>query len=211
MEVERVISKAVEEVKRMLKPYPQLGEDLQKARENLVLTPFDIAILAKMQSEWCGRCGECCRRCTPINISRREAELLAFAVKLPYKKFKRKFKLTPKGDGTFNMSGAPCLFLKGNLCSVYHIRPFVCRAFPVGEAIVEVSEGKHELQLPYYCQAIKKLFAYKMAWLVVKLRVDREDPVLAEQLRRYAENLTPQLKSPKEAMQFALALVEATL
>jgi Fe-S-cluster containining protein len=211
MQIEQFIAEAAEQAKRMLKPYPYLEEDLEKAKENFSLTPFDLAVLAKKQNEWCIKCGECCRHCTPINISRGEAELLAQVQGLPYKKFKQKFKLTPRGDGTFNMPAAPCPFLEGNLCSVYAFRPLVCRVFPAGEAIVDTVEGKQKIEFPFYCHVVKKLFAYKIFSLVISFCIERELPFLAEQFKNNMKKLAANLKTRSETMQFALAWAEAHL
>jgi Fe-S-cluster containining protein len=189
----------------MIRPYPQRDNDIKKAVEKFGLTPFDIAFLAKMQNEWCTKCGECCRQCTPINMSREEIETLACAVGLPYKKFKRKYRLTPRGNGTFDMPAAPCPFLKGNLCSVYHVRPLVCRFFPAGKAIAEAEMGWKKIEFPFYCNVVKKFFSYKIAALVLLYIVEREEPLLAEQVKSTVESLGAHLKTPRETMQFALA------
>jgi hypothetical protein len=208
-ENEQFFSEVVEEAKRMLKPYPQLEEDIKKAIEKpMFITPFDIAVLTKKQDEWCNKCGECCRQSTPIRMLSLEAKTIAHFLGISYKKFKQKYRLVPRGDGTFDMPGRPCPFLKGNLCSIYKVRPIVCRYFPAGDAISDMADKKSAIELPRYCHVIKKFVALKVVAEVARMNIEREDPTFFERMKAHAGSATPKFKTPQEALRFAFEALD---
>jgi len=209
-EDKKFFSEVAEEVRRMFKPYPQLDEDIKKAIEMPIhITPIDVALLARKQDEWCVKCGECCRHNTPICMSASEAKTIAHFLRIPYKKFKKKYKLTPRGDGTFDMLGKPCPFLKGNSCSIYEVRPLVCRAFPARGLIVDVINKERAVSLPRYCHVVKKFFILKIASEVAHMIVERKDPTFFEKVKASAGSAIPKFKTPQEALELAFQLVDS--
>jgi len=192
MDVEEFLAAAAERARRMIKGYPFLDEDLERALSSPLVrgvSMFDAALLLRFQDVLCEKCGECCRRSTPIAMCKSEAEAIARFLRMPYKKFKRRFHLTPAGDGVFHMPAAPCPFLRGSWCSVYPVRPLVCRAFPAGALMAEVIKAETGVEAPLYCSALQKFFAHKIAGLVLRFRLEREEPLLAREIEREATRL----------------------
>jgi Fe-S-cluster containining protein len=174
----------VDEAKKVLKPYPEMDVDLEEAlrmREAVCLTMPDVVFLLRLQNELCEKCGRCCRMQNPINVSKYELERIGKYLHIPYKKLKKKLKLIPKGDGTFDLIGNPCPFLKGNLCSIYPVRPAVCRFYPANYIYMAIAENE-PLKLDLKCGVIRKMLAYKLSALAVKIRLEKENPKLAEEI-----------------------------
>jgi len=195
--VDEYLRKLSAKVKNMIKPYPQLAEDLEKALNSPAVkgfTPFELALLFKQQDGWCVKCGECCRRSNPINFHKLELETIASFTKTTYKKLKKKIGAVPRGDGTFDVA-APCPFLKGNLCSIYPVRPIVCRAFPANVILLQLQEkGKEVLEFPFYCKAAERAFIMKICGAVMRYRMEREAPDLASAMEEFAEDLCEEVK-----------------
>jgi len=80
----------------------------------------------------CDKCGECCRTCAPIDLTREDRLRIARHFKMDLKTFERKYaRKTSKGFGTYVIKkDFPCQFLKGNECMVYEVRPGICRDYP---------------------------------------------------------------------------------
>jgi Fe-S-cluster containining protein len=171
---EKLLEKIAEEVKRKIEEpqkYPEIVEDFEKALRDLswrILTPFDVVVLLKMQNEWCDRCGECCRRNTPIALTRSDVERISRYLHMPYKKFKQRFRIVPIGNSKFHMPASPCPFLERNLCSIYPVRPQVCRLYPAIDIIWQMEERRRYIEIPYYCRVFKKLFSHKLTALTIR-------------------------------------------
>ncbi len=82
----------------------------------------------------CQRCSKCCgdtpERERHILLLPSETEQIREAVKFPLRKFCRKTGLEPF---TFEMkknASGKCVFLNGEQCQVYPLRPLVCRFYP---------------------------------------------------------------------------------
>ena len=82
----------------------------------------------------CTACANCCRVAT-TGVSERDIERLTRALGVSEAEFIEKY--TMEGDPLedekriLRRSGdAGCVFLEGNLCSVYEDRPDICRRFP---------------------------------------------------------------------------------
>jgi Fe-S-cluster containining protein len=69
----------------------------------------------------CKGCGGICCNTMPINILKPEAERLrALKPDLKLKDFGEFFYIEP-----------PCPFFQDNKCSIYKLRPIICRSFPI--------------------------------------------------------------------------------
>ncbi len=78
----------------------------------------------------CTSCGNCCRVAT-TPISDRDAEHLGRYLGVRLADFLRDYTLeTPEEGRILKRDENGCIFLKGNLCSVYESRPDTCRLFP---------------------------------------------------------------------------------
>ncbi|MBV9083993.1 MAG: YkgJ family cysteine cluster protein [Acidobacteriaceae bacterium] len=77
----------------------------------------------------CTRCANCCRVAT-AEVTSRDAERLARYLRVSVADFWRDY--TVESEGTFilkrNENG--CIFLDGDMCSVYDVRPHACELFP---------------------------------------------------------------------------------
>jgi Fe-S-cluster containining protein len=84
----------------------------------------------------CVRCGRCCRNLVPIvvlsDVERwlevGAARVLENVVRVKAKGFVRRFGV--EYCFALRRRGGACVFYEGGLCSIYDIRPSVCRLFP---------------------------------------------------------------------------------
>ena len=139
-----------------------ISDEMIKKGLDSVNTFNEIQVMAmlKNQDSFCVRCGDCCRRCNPIAISKDELKKIAQHQNISYKKIKKKLKIQPsKTPRILNMSAKPCQFLIGkNNCKVYEIRPVVCRAFPLGTAIEQYAKNGVWGAVSEFCPAIDNMF-----------------------------------------------------
>lgn len=78
----------------------------------------------------CTQCANCCR-VTEIEIVERDIEKLAKFVGLTREEFLRDYTMRAlDGELILKREENGCVFLKGNLCSVYEARPQNCVKFP---------------------------------------------------------------------------------
>ena len=78
----------------------------------------------------CTTCANCCR-ITDVGITERDIEKLAKFIGLSEREFRQQF--TARDDAgalILKREESGCVFLKGNLCSVYEARPHNCANFP---------------------------------------------------------------------------------
>jgi hypothetical protein len=80
----------------------------------------------------CTVCANCCREST-VELSKRDIEHLARHLRLAPERFLAEYTGTDPEDGTRILKwteGSGCVFLEGNLCSVYEARPGTCQRYP---------------------------------------------------------------------------------
>src|ERR1700720_2715687 len=78
----------------------------------------------------CTQCANCCR-VTEIGITERDIEKLTKFVGVTHQEFLRDYTQRAEDDELIlKRSEAGCVFLQGNLCSVYEARPQNCVNFP---------------------------------------------------------------------------------
>ena len=78
----------------------------------------------------CTQCANCCRVAT-TQVSDRDCERLARHLGLKLNDFLREYTLESQDEGRILKRTADgCVFLEGNLCSVYEARPQTCELFP---------------------------------------------------------------------------------
>ena len=77
----------------------------------------------------CTRCANCCRVATTV-VTARDAERLARYLRLSVAEFMRDYTLESGEGRILRRNDGGCIFLEGNLCSVYDARPHACGLFP---------------------------------------------------------------------------------
>jgi uncharacterized protein len=78
----------------------------------------------------CTACANCCRVAT-TQVSDRDADKLARYLRLKLADFLREYTTeTPDEGRILRRTENGCIFLDGNLCSVYEERPSACELFP---------------------------------------------------------------------------------
>jgi len=176
-------------IKKRARKRLNLSEELDELIEAGVMSlsaisETELAMTFTLQDEYCEKCGNCCRLCNPLVVSKEELKEIADYLRLSYKKLKKGNKIFPRGrdyPGLFNIPAAPCPFLIRNSCSIYEVRPSVCRIFPMGWAMTRLFQGKG-LMVPKKCAAIENILVeLATARLSIEL-LYREKPELLDKI-----------------------------
>jgi Fe-S-cluster containining protein len=78
----------------------------------------------------CTACANCCREAT-VKLAERDVEKLAKFLRVKIGQFKRDYTDVSEEEGLIlKRTEAGCIFLDGNLCSIYEARPHNCENFP---------------------------------------------------------------------------------
>jgi hypothetical protein len=78
----------------------------------------------------CTACANCCRVAT-TQVTERDAERLAKFLRVKLSAFLRDYTVETEEEGRIlKRDDNGCVFLEGNLCSVYEARPSTCEHFP---------------------------------------------------------------------------------
>ena len=79
----------------------------------------------------CTQCANCCKVAT-TTLNERDVERLAKYLRIPQAKFLAEYTNESADEGRVlkRTKAAGCIFLDGNLCSVYEARPETCQKFP---------------------------------------------------------------------------------
>jgi Fe-S-cluster containining protein len=78
----------------------------------------------------CTACANCCRVAT-VKIAERDVEKLAKRLGVSPSHFVAEYTLVDADEGrVLKRNHGGCVFLEGNLCSVYDVRPHTCVTFP---------------------------------------------------------------------------------
>lgn len=103
--------------------------------------PFQILASEVQQHIDCTSCANCCRH-SVVSVNELEIDRIARHLAVPAEAITRLY-TTPDPDArasrTLLNSGNGCVFLDGNLCMIYEVRPRACRDFP------HVAVGAHSL------------------------------------------------------------------
>jgi len=95
-----------------------------------------------------GTCGQCCRVYDRTAITTEEYKCISANVRT-------RIYIDTEGDKLFLRHNGCCQFLKDNKCTIYDIRPAVCRAFPILAPRETVSTDGivfRQLQMRLLCQ-----------------------------------------------------------
>jgi uncharacterized protein len=99
-------------------------------RHNFVERRFKALAQETEDAIDCTACANCCRVAT-TQVGERDIERLARYFRLSVAAFRAEYTVKSEEEGIIlkrNENG--CVFLEGNLCSVYDVRPGTCELFP---------------------------------------------------------------------------------
>jgi Fe-S-cluster containining protein len=108
----------------------------------------------------CSKCGLCCgdtkEKNRHILLLESEANTISAQTCLPRQEFTRE----AKGESPYcyeikKSKEGKCLFLKDNECSIYSLRPLICRFYPF-ELKFEQDKGQHVFDFTVECPGISK-------------------------------------------------------
>jgi Fe-S-cluster containining protein len=128
----------------------------------------------------CSKCGLCCgdteQKTRHILLLESEAYGISAESNLPTKDFAEQIK--DKAPYCFEMKKPKedkCFFLKDNQCSIYKLRPLICRFYPF-ELKFDSAKSIHVFDFTFECPAISKgkimtLNDFKKLFLLAKERL----------------------------------------
>ena len=122
-------------------------------------------LLLQLQGDLCDRCGACCSFWDTITIQQKELLEIAKHLRLKPDKLMRKYQIVQENEhgfvtDEFTIRGRPCPFLKGkNHCSIYSVRPSVCRGYPAFPIMDQIEDGEEGVEISPHCHAIPKWLA----------------------------------------------------
>jgi Fe-S-cluster containining protein len=154
-------------------------DDILKAVSSLgFLMETEIALIYALQEQICTRCGWCCTENTPFNAPKDELKRIADFKKSSYKKLKKRIRARPNRDGTMRVTRRPCPFY-GDDCSVYQVRPGVCRSFPTNMILSSLAgNGRY----PDKCEISDKLMAELVIKRALEEKMSRDTPELMAEI-----------------------------
>lgn len=103
--------------------------------------PFQIVAGEVQQHVDCTACANCCRH-SVVSVTHGEIEAIARHLGVAHEEVVRRYTVADPGAPALRIlagSQDACVFLIGNLCTVYDARPKACREFP------HVAMGTHSL------------------------------------------------------------------
>ena len=103
--------------------------------------PFQILASEVQRQVDCTACANCCRHCI-VSINRHEIHDIAEHLGVTPEAVARLYTVVDADAPALRIlrnSGQGCVFLDGNLCTIYEARPKACRDFP------HVAVGTHSL------------------------------------------------------------------
>lgn len=108
----------------------------------------------------CNKCGLCCgdteQKTRHILLLESEAKMISIETSLPKQNFTKQ--VAHKNPYYYEMkknSEGKCFFLKDNQCSIYTLRPLICRFYPF-ELKFEQEQNRHVFGFTIECPGINK-------------------------------------------------------
>lgn len=144
-----------------------------------LLLETEMALIYALQDQICTRCGNCCTENTSLRAQKQELKQIAEFKSISYKKLKKKIKARPRKDGSMRVTRRPCPFYE-NGCSVYHIRPGVCRSYPTNKLLAALAGGYN--QYPENCEIADDLLAELVIKRALEEKMYRENPELMKDI-----------------------------
>lgn len=153
------------------------------------------------KSEICKTCAKCCKELFVV-VGEDEIKRIAKFLKIDKKQFIKRFVET-KINNEYYLK-RPCPFLKGNLCSIYPVRPKACTIFPfrIFEIlIIEIGVVSYFPYLLYWdeCPLSKELWdKFKV---VGEVDFDYISETLAEQVSENVEHYFERQMKSREKLE----------
>jgi Fe-S-cluster containining protein len=144
-----------------------------------LLLETEMALIYALQDQICTKCGKCCTDNTSLKAQKEELKRIAAYKNLSYKKLKKRTRARPRKDGTMRVTRRPCPFYDDG-CSVYDIRPGVCRAYPTNKLLAALAGGYN--QYPENCEIADDLLAELVIKRALEEKMYRENPELMMEL-----------------------------
>jgi Fe-S-cluster containining protein len=180
----RVLEKAKE---RLYLEKVEMNDLLLAVSSLGLLLETEMALIYALQDQICTRCGKCCIDNTSLNAQKEELKSIADYKNTSYKKLKKSIRASPRKNGTLRFTRRPCPFYEDE-CTVYNIRPGVCRAYPTNKLLAAIS-GRIN-QYPENCEIADDLLAELAIKRALEEKMYRENPELMLEI---AENKRDEL------------------
>jgi len=166
-------------------------DDILKAVSSLgSLMETEIALIYALQDQICTRCGWCCTENTALRASKDELKNIAA--------FKKRIKARPRKDRTLRVTRHPCPFYEDG-CSVYQIRPGVCRSYPTSMILSALAgDGPY----PDKCEISDDLLAELVIKRALEEKMSRENPELIKELADKKRDEMSRLSQMTQAQRF---------
>ena len=112
-------------------------DENEKFRKHMKSRDYSDRILRRLGEEIenqidCTTCANCCRVAT-TQVTDRDIERIAKHLRIPVSRVIKEFTQPDTEEGGRNLKwekGKGCVFLEGNLCSIYDARPDICQRYP---------------------------------------------------------------------------------
>jgi len=131
----------------------------------------------------CDKCGTCCRVCHPIRLEVEDIGRIASYLRIPIPSFYLEY-VQVEGESFYIKGTKPCRFLRGNLCSIYPVRPLVCRYYPF-------NVDSKRLVFERECRIPEKIIGLRAAGFLVRKKIPKH---LTLAMGMYAKKLYDEYK-----------------
>jgi len=124
--------KMIREIREKVMPRTPIKSSRGQADKMIVMTlkestKIDWALAAIQMKQLCNKCAKCCNQAEHIILNEEDMARISEATDLKPDQFSKI--IQPSNDCVIK-NDSPCMFLKGNRCLIYRVRPFVCETFP---------------------------------------------------------------------------------
>lgn len=106
--------------------FVKIDSDLSDRRLNAVLQETTEQVWSSID---CRTCANCCKTRQPV-FSRSEAQHIATDLGMTLEDLVAHYLTSDADAGKYITRQCPCPFLEDNLCSIYAVRPAVCKNYP---------------------------------------------------------------------------------
>jgi len=173
-----------QEVVKLIRPeFRPSDETIEKAfikacrQANLMEWSTALLLSLSNNMRYCERCGACCRKCTNVRLEVTDIARIAQYLRVPIPEFYVRY--TRVHEEFFVIKkDTPCMFLRGkNSCSIYPVRPEVCRVYPFNQTPESVN-------LVSRCGVICNLILHKTVAEIMFQIMPRES---REEMEKYGQ------------------------